>query len=337
MPLIPVARAVERVVERLLRRDGPPILQPYRGYAEADALVLQGRVLSAVRRDAPEADHSRWTNFKQMVALFLTSEVEGVPVRAGGVTGYSDAEGYVRLRLPRRREHAGWIDVHADLPWTADPPVVMPVLVPGGAARFGVISDIDDTLLHTGAHTLWRNLWTTFTGNALTREVYPDAVELIGALSEAGRNPVFYVSSSPWNLFAFLEKVFDRAGLVPGPMFLRDLGVSDKGLIGAGHGDHKGAAVDRILNGAPELRFWLLGDTGQKDAMVYRDAIRRHSGRIGGVILRDPLGRLGPETRAAIEEITGMGVPVEIAPDFSALPPRVLPAHEPRDSMEAGG
>ncbi len=56
--------------------------------------------------------------------------------------------------------------------------------------------DIDDTMMQTGAYSLARNLWTTFTGSALTRDVFPDAVALMTRLHD-GMNPVFYVSSAP--------------------------------------------------------------------------------------------------------------------------------------------
>ncbi|WP_418593379.1 phosphatase domain-containing protein [Ponticoccus sp. (in: a-proteobacteria)] len=328
MALTRAARGVEGLIERAFRREGRPMLKAYRGYAEPGGLVLQGRVVSAVRRAAPEADQTRWTNFRQMLSLFLTSEVRDVRVRAEGVEALSDAEGYVRLHVPRAPDHAGWVHVAAELAEGGDDPVPMPVLVPQAEARFGVISDIDDTVLRTGAHSLLRNLWTTFTGNALTREVFDDAIALMRRLHEGGRNPVYYVSSSPWNLFAFLEKIFDRAGLVPGPMFLRDLGVSDRGLIGAGHGDHKGASIDAILCATPGLRFWLIGDTGQKDVLVYRDAVARHPGRIGGVILRQASGRVSARTRAAMDEIGAGGVPVAVVASFDDLGAAVLPGDQ---------
>ena len=115
---------------------------------------------------------------------------------------------------------------------------------------------------------------------------------LLDRLSEGGRNPVFYVSSSPWNLHHFLEAVFDRAGLVPGPMFLRDLGITADPAENS-HGGHKGAAIDTLMEANPELPFWLLGDTGQHDAEIYLDAARRHPGRVLRVALREP----GPRPR----------------------------------------
>jgi phosphatidate phosphatase APP1 len=228
----------------------------------------------------------------------------------------SDAEGYVRLELPRGEHHRGWNEVHLEIEGLPATRTGFPVLVPPREARLGVISDVDDTMMRTGAYSLWRNLWTTFTGSALTREVFADAVELVARLHD-GANPVFYVSSSPWNLHHFLDAVFARVELVPGPMFLRDLG-----LTGArGHGDHKGAAIDAILAANPGLPFVLIGDTGQKDAFVYRDAIRRHPGRIERVILREPMVGAPQASRAAIGEIVAAGVPCHHVRDFSGVVP----------------
>ncbi|SHG72736.1 phosphatase domain-containing protein [Marivita hallyeonensis] len=318
-------KGAEHLIETLFQRSGAPILQPYRGYAEPGHLVLQGRVLSAVRRDAPDPDQSRWTNFKEMASLFFTSEVADVSVVAEDGIAQSNAEGYVTLRLPRPEQAQGWVTVDAELTDAPETRVPMPALVPHPEARFGVISDIDDTMMMTGAHSLARNLWTTFTGNALTRQIFPDSKTLMDRLSDHARNPVYYVSSSPWNLHSFLDKVFTRADLVAGPMFLRDLGISEDSVVGASHQDHKGAAVDTILAANPELTFFLLGDTGQKDAQVYRDAVKRHPDRIQAVLLREPVARSKRAALEALLEIEAMGVPTYHGRNFSDLPDRVLP------------
>ena len=327
MPLIRTLHRLALRGERLWDRAFPtraeaPVLEPYRGYATPDALILRGRVLSHLRRGDPQEGQSRWRNFRQMLRLFFTSEVEDVPVTApGGQTARSDEEGYVRLELPRPPDRTGWTEIEARI--AGGDAGRFPVLVPGPEARFGIISDVDDTMMHTGAHRLWLNLWTTFTGSPLTRKVFPDSVEVMRLLSEEARNPVFYVSSSPWNLHAFLESIFDRAGLPRGPFFLRDLGIAEDQFITRGHGHHKGTAIDVILAANPGLSFVLLGDTGQKDAIVYRDAARRHPGRIRGVYLREP-GR-GPDaaTTRALDDIAAMGIDCASGADFDAITRRL--------------
>lgn len=300
-----------------------PVLDPYRGYGAPEGLVLRGRVLGALRRTAPDPEHSRWQNLRQMASLFLTEEVADVRVVAPGCgsESLSDAEGYVTLVVPGSGAE-GWQEVAVEIAGDPASRVRFRALVPLASARCGIISDIDDTLMLTGSYSLARNLWTTFTGSALTRRIFPDAVALLDHLSDHGRNPVYYVSSSPWNLHHFLDRVLDRAGLQAGPMFLRDLGIDRDKFITGTHGDHKGSAIDRILAATPELPFILVGDTGQHDAEVYLEACRRHPGRIRAVILREPRPGADQGSRAAMAAIEAAGVPLAHGPDFTGVAER---------------
>lgn len=318
-----IAWRIEYVIDRLRgQRDDRAILEPYLGFAEPAHLVVRGRVLTALRRNRPLPTQSRWVNFRQMLSLFLTDEVAGVEVSAAGVTAISDEEGYFSLLLPRG-SGSGWRDIYVSVAGRHEG-AFCPVLLPAPGADFAVISDIDDTMLRTGAYSLLRNLWTSLTGNALTREVFPDAVAFMNALWAEGRNPVYYVSSSPWNLHNFLNLIFARAGLPRGPTFLRDLGLSRTQFITGSHGDHKGGSIDVLMAANPGLSYVLVGDTGQHDAFVYRDAVRRHPGRVRAVVLREPGPGPDAESRAAMDEIAAAGVPVLHGADFSGFAARVL-------------
>ncbi len=318
-----IALAGDWAVDRLRPNRVPerPVLDAYRGFATPEGLELRARVLASLRRTTPEPGQSRWQNLREMASLFLTREVAEVTVIAptGGVSGLSDEEGYVTLILPG--DHApGRHEIALEIAGDPESRVLAPALVPSSEARIGTVSDIDDTMMHTGAYSLARNLWTTFTGTHHSRHVFPDSVALMDHLAAGGRNPVFYVSSSPWNLHAFLEKVFARAGLAEGPIFLRDYGIAEDQFITRGHGSHKGEAIDRILAANPGLPFVLVGDTGQKDAAIYRDACRRHPGRIRAVVLREPRPGAGAAAEAAMTETEAMGVTVLHGPDFAGVP-----------------
>lgn len=318
-----VALQAERLFDTIRgQRDTRRIIEPYVGYATPSHLVVRGRVLASLRRNKPLPTQSAWVNFKQMFSLFLTDEVGGVEVRAQGVSARSDEEGYFTLLLPRGTAQ-GWTEIDVTIVGR-ESATSCPVLVAPEGAAFGVISDIDDTMLQTGAYSLARNLWTSLTGNALTRTIFPDAVRFMAALSQDGRNPVYYVSSSPWNLHHFLERIFNRAGLVRGPKFLRDLGLSQSQFITGTHGDHKGGSIDAILAANPNLMFILAGDTGQHDAFVYRDAIERHPERIRAVVLREPGPGPDAESRNAMEAIQDKGVILLHGPDFDGFAEKLL-------------
>ena len=299
---------------------GDPEIDPYFGHATPSTVILRGRILSRKVKKAVkkvEADASLWTNFRAMIALFNTREMSGMRVSCMGHETQSDEEGYFELVLPRPDNAAGWID-HKVKFGEGDDCAHLTALLPTLDAEFGIISDIDDTLIKTDAWSLPRNLWNSLTGNAHSRYVFPDAIQLIQTLHK-DINPVFYVSSSPWNLHGILTEIFDRAGLVRGPKFLRILGISESKFITGKRGHHKGAAIDEILAANPELNFILIGDTGQHDAYVYHEVLERHPGRIRQIILRAPLPGLSKENQLCVDKIKKTDTPIFVGETYQSI------------------
>jgi len=294
----------DRLVARLRARTGrsdPVVVQPYRGFGTARELWVKGRVLEDEGiRDATDRD-TLWQNVVAMYRRFESDEVPGARIEVAlGETRLvvvSDEEGYFEAHLrpdPARTTSTGWEEVELRLvePPSAGAPVVARVQVPHPEAAFGVISDIDDTILPSGATSLTTLARTTFLHNARTRLPFEGAAAFYRALSEGplGRtgilNPFFYVSSSPWNLYDFLEDFFELNRIPEGPILLRDLGIDAEKLIEDGH-DHKLEKIERILGTYPALPFVLVGDSGQEDPELYTEAVRRHPGRIRAIYIRD--------------------------------------------------
>jgi phosphatidate phosphatase APP1 len=302
-------------------RRGSPVIDPYAGYATPETLVLRGRCLTALRRTDQDPSQSRWTNARQMASLFLTAEVADVPVEARGVRTRTDEEGYFILQVPRGEDGPGWTRVPVRVAGHPETEVAVAVLVAAPTAPCLVISDIDDTILETGAYSLARNLCTSLTGNARTRRIFPDTAALLRRLAEAGA-PVFYVSSSPWNLHHFLNTVFAANGVPRGPMFLRDLGLNPRP---SGHHGHKAAAIEAVFAAHPDLPAVLIGDTGQEDPAIYAAAAARRPGRVAAVHLREPRPGASSEFAEPLAALRREGVQVTVGASFdpAALVPRL--------------
>jgi phosphatidate phosphatase APP1 len=312
------ALRLEALADRLRPpRRGTPLIEAYTGYAVPDGVVLRGRCLTALRRAAPEPEQSRWTNARQMASLFFTSEVADVPVEGGGASARTDEEGYFTFTAPRGDLAPGWRPVPVRVVGRPETEVAVEVLVAAPTAPALVISDIDDTVLKTGAYSLARNLWTSLTGNALTRRIFPDTAALLRRFAEAGA-PVFYVSSSPWNLHHFLTSVFAANRVPKGPMFLRDLGINPQP---GGHHGHKSAAIDAVLAAHPDLPAVLIGDTGQQDPAIYAAAAARRPGRVAAVYLREPRPHAARDVAEAVAALRRQGVAVTVGPSFDAAAP----------------
>ncbi len=320
LALARIASRIERGLDKVRR--GPaadnPIIDCYGGYTTPDMIILRGRVLAKARAISAVGEQGRWRNFLDFLSLFRTDELRGVEIVASDGTArtITDEEGFFTLSI-----HLPTPDIPkvigiraAGTDQTHDVPIFS-----SRDESIGVISDIDDTLLKTGAFSLIRNLWTSATGNVHQREVFADATQLLQQFAEQGAC-FFYVSSSPWNLYDYLQSIFARTGLPLGPFFLRDLGISETQFITGTHGDHKTMAIQKILNANPHLTFTLVGDTGQHDPHIYADIVDQHADRIDQVILRQPNnGPLSERISQDLARIEAAGVPVSMDQDYRAL------------------
>jgi phosphatidate phosphatase APP1 len=301
------AAAEQRVDELRYRRrgaragDGVRIVA-YRGTGTPTALGVRGRVLRNPPLPPGAAEHSAWENLLATVKRFETDEVpharilarhEGVEqIITANEEGFFDARLHTREPVMRTQT---WHEVELELlePAPTDGPVrvAAPVLVPTLGAAFGVISDIDDTVVKTNATDMLRMAREVFFGNAHTRLPFEGVSAFYRALRAGplgtGENPLFYVSSSPWNLYDLLEEFFALHDIPPGPILLRDWGLTSKELLPTSHGPHKGAAIRELLATYPELPFVLIGDSGQEDPEIYADVMREFPGRIRAAYIRN--------------------------------------------------
>jgi phosphatidate phosphatase APP1 len=237
-------------------------------------------VLRAQRiRPALEGDR-RWRNLVAFLKLMESDEARGVPVRATfqgrRYEAVTDREGYFHFDLAVRKGAVGWQEIAFESGATGR------VLIASPDARFGVISDIDDTLVPSGATRKLRMVLKLALSNALTRKPFEGVAAFYRAL-HAGVNPIFYVSKSPWNLYLPLLELLRIQKIPLGPLLLRDYGLH---LLRRGKQEHKLVQITRILETCRSLPFVLIGDSGERDPEIYSEIVRRHPGRIRTIYIR---------------------------------------------------
>ena len=332
-----LGRAIEERFDalrfNLKRRFGlldPFEILPYRGHGTARELFLKGRVLEEAGITRAGRDDAVWKNILNMARRFASDEVAGARVRASfeglQVETTADVEGYfeVRFQLPEPLDGAaGWYRVELDL---LSPPSpgggrvrsTGQVLVPRGA-QFGVISDLDDTVVLSSATSVLKMAWIVVRNNAHTRLPFEGVAAFYKALQSGadGRcsNPVFYVSSSPWNIYDMLENFLNVHGVPPGPLFLKDWSLTVLGK----HRDYKIGVIRRLLSTYKDLPFVLIGDSGEEDPEIYLQAVREHPGRIMAVYIRDVASvERDAEVRAMADEARKLGTEMVAVPDTAA-------------------
>lgn len=305
----------------------------YRGYGDARGVELIGRVLAEEPLGGPQDDDAWWDNLLNIYRRFESDEVPGIALKVtfGGsqVDTVSDAEGYYTASLGSATSPGNdlWENALVSL-GDGSLATPQPVLWVLPEAKIGIISDIDDTVLHSGI-TDWKvAAQLTFLHNARTRKPLQGVAKLYQAL-QAGPaggpplNPLFYVSSSPWNLYDLLEDFMELNAIPLGPIFLRDLGFdTDKFLKTPGHG-HKLERAKSLIERFPQLRWVLLGDSGQADAELYAHAAQEFGSRIAAIYIRD----VDPDSEslldrgvdANIQLVAGTSVPMLRARDSLAI------------------
>jgi len=316
--------------------DRPYEITPYRGYGTRSRVLVHGRVIE--KRDiaaASDAD-SLWRN---LVNTYKRIDSDPLPrarvqLRLGDHERevVADDEGFFREWLDFTTPLDGddlWRDAEVRL----ETPVrdggksiesKAPIRVSTGGETFGVISDLDDTVIQSRITSFLQAVRTVMLGNARTRLPFPGVAAFYQALEKGGdgkrRNPIFYVSSSPWNIHDVIADFMDIQRIPAGPIHLRDWDIDLDALTSNRLKRHKEPIIKEILELYPSLPFILIGDDSQKDPEIYRSIIDQFPGRILAIYIRNV--RAEPERSASVQllakEVLDAGSTLILADDTFA-------------------
>ncbi len=278
----------------------------FQTYGTNEHLYTRGRALEDEEINLSEKGFLSllWNTYKR----FETDEIRNTPMTITLadkriISGRTDNEGYYLIdetleNLRHLANDEGWLSYRISYSDTALKREILhqnqfpgEMLIPSKNADFGVVSDIDDTILHTGvvSSLKWRVVLNTVFRNAIHRKPLEGAAGFYHLLhrGESGKNanPIFYVSHSPWNLYRYLE-LFLRANNFPkGPIILRRM--SSFGYWKSkSRMPQKQKEITNILETYPNLRFILIGDSGERDADIYIDIAQSYPNRIMAIYLQ---------------------------------------------------
>lgn len=292
---------------------------PYVGFGNEHRVLVQGRAVEERDIDAASPDDGIIQNLVNTVRRIDRHPLAQARIRVhfGGATQeiVADDEGFFRawVERPLSSEAAsGWEEGRVRLlaPLRADQPDVRATFrarVPSTRASFGVISDLDDTVIQSRIANLLQAVRTISLGNARTRLPFPGVAALYQALAQGGDgtrdNPIFYVSSSPWNLYDVIVEFLALQHIPAGPICLRDWDVTFSAFASDRLHHHKEPLIAEILDTYPSLPFVLIGDTSQRDPEIYHEIARQHGARILAIYIRNVHAHA--ERSAAIQALAG--------------------------------
>ena len=280
---------------------------PYLGFGNREKIVLRGRVLEKKDETPSQETDTRLRNLVRTIRLFKTDEVSRARLRAvfGGLEKVieADMEGFFDVEIEAGESLGDGFFQELELellkPEFETPPTAKgQIMIPPASAQFGVISDIGDTVIKSNVTNRLQLLATTFLTNEHTRMPFEGVAEFYRALRD-GRggnenNPIFYISSSPWNFYALLNAVFVKREIPLGPIFLKDFGTHTP-FTASEHREHKLENIRRVLNMYPALPFVLIGDDGEQDPSIYRQIVSEFPDRIKVIYIRKVKEKLADE------------------------------------------
>lgn len=287
-------------------------------------LTVFGHVLALSPLPRKRYRQNVWTNTLALIRLFVVKPMTGARVRLRFLDHEMElpveTDGFFRFQWqPTVMPGQGWHKVEVALlsPATRHHPVrgQGKIYVPF-SNQYAFISDIDDTFLISHSSNLRKRLFVLLTENAYSRRPFDGVVKHYQALAAAHtlhgqKNPFFYVSSSEWNLYDYIDDFVRKNELPEGIYLLGQLKrFSQMWKTGQSRHGAKFFRIARILEAYPDQMFVLLGDDSQQDPAIYASIAEHFPGRIKAVYLRNVFEKNMSVVKEAISKIEKQGISV---------------------------
>jgi phosphatidate phosphatase APP1 len=287
-------------ISQLIDDADPVIIIPFGGFANDKMLYAQARVLEDEGINE-NIENSFSKNIIRSFKRFETDEKPNVTVKASWQNNekslVSDKEGYVYVNtahgLKLKHHKTLWIPVTYSL---IENDMTMftithPIMKPSATAEFGIISDIDETIIYTGLDSFlkWKVVLNTFVTHHTKRLPIEGAQllynKLFGGTTGYSENPFFYLSNSPWNLYDYLQSFLEKNNFPKGTLLLRDIGLENKKKKSFLEGN-KFIKIKHILETYATMNFILVGDAEDLDPEIYLEIAQQFPNRILCIYIR---------------------------------------------------
>lgn len=269
--------------KRARKRGLTPTIIPYMGYGAEGWIRVLARVLLTQPSTGDDVRYKKIRGWRSFTSVPVNNVA--VTIRVGDVEQrvVSDRGGVVDAVVDVKLA-PGWhsITIRADDSET----VVAPVFIVEASVGFGIISDIDDTVMVTALPRPLLAAWNTFVLDEHARRPVPGMAVLYERLTrEHPGTPVFYLSTGAWNVAPTLSRFLSRNLYPRGPLLLTDWGPTHDRWFRSGRA-HKVETLQRLALEFPSVRWLLVGDDGQHDEEIYGDFSRLHPNNVTAVAIR---------------------------------------------------
>lgn len=269
--------------ERRARRRGrTATVVPFPGYGGPGWIRVVGRVLilPKTRGRGKDASVRGWRSFVGIPVSFAT-----VTITVAGRTHEvaADRGGVIDCRIEADLP-SGWQQVTMSVEGQEATPAR--IFVVAEDVRFGVVSDVDDTVMVTALPRPLIAAWNSFVVDEHARTPVPGmAVLLERLMRDNPGSPMIYLSTGAWNVAPTLNRFLSRHLFPAGSMLLTDWGPTHERWFRSGR-EHKLQNLGRLAEEFPHMRWLLIGDDGQHDEAIYGQFLVDHPENVAAVAIR---------------------------------------------------
>lgn len=278
------------------------MIDVYDGYGTSERLRVRGRLFFKRRVDEVAESDSRLRNLMNTSRRFVVNEAEKVWVQV------QLRDHVLEVQTDREGLFETVFDNITDIPYgvhsvtvSLSPRNRRRMQAESGVGHFilhhidsdkvGIISDIDDTILMTGATSKVRLLKNVFLSNYKTQGAVEGMSDIYRAIHYGpqgdGYDATHYVSSSPDNLYSRINMFLDYRKFPAGSIDLKNIGLRKGSDSLFDHEKYKHGRILRILETYPKRRFVLFGDSGEHDPEIYRRLTREHPEQIEAIYIHN--------------------------------------------------
>lgn len=265
---------LHRLLNRIFHRLGwQEDVNAFTGFGTTEQIRVLARVVLrppsqlGIMQVATELLHRRgWRNF---VAAPLVEARATVVIGESRIPVTADRGGYIDVRLHNPGLAPGWHTIQIETDGGAVAPAEVQVI--DEDENFGIVSDIDDTILSTWLPRPMVAAWNSFILTEQARQAVPGMARLYQQLLEKHPGaPIIFVSTGAWNTFPMITRFIERHGIPKGAMLLTDWGPTNTGWFRKG-AEHKRTCLRELARDMPNIRWLLVGDDGQHDPELYAE------------------------------------------------------------------
>jgi len=271
-----------------------PILLSFQALSGDGGILITGQLSYSSLHDLSFKAFTRRRTFRTILALYRTRHFAQQSVslifdEATMVDATTDKSGAFSLvaKLPAAPTVLTGIRL-PDGQWVRMAEGLYSLKVQAPPTHTIVVSDIDDTLLHSNISNRLLKLRTLMLTRMEHRKAIATMRKVICSFHDKGAT-TFYLSNSEQNLYPLIYRFLDHNAFPSGALFLKQMrrlrDVMRK--IHASERDvHKLTWLGKLLELFPDRHFILLGDNTQNDLPIYLQTAERFPKQVQSIYIR---------------------------------------------------